>query len=138
MTSLIDRLRQRGQRLLEDDKIERQRAVEDRAAAEERWFEAAAQRADEALRSLFGEEPEEHTWRRHGWNVLLLPLGKPSPDDEPWWSKFHADDGPDGELLFHDTDPPEMWYRPRLGNASARIKDRDHLARMIAASSIYP
>jgi len=73
-------------------------------------------------------------WR--GGDPLYAAIGAPDADYPGGDRALEGDKpGQDGDIKFYDSG--ELWYRPRFTDASARIRDRDHFAQMIAQHSIY-
>jgi hypothetical protein len=128
--SAIDALRSLGETLNARKKATEEEERQARIAAQRAELERTFDLADRMARTLMGAAaPARSSWRDFGAGMALAPIGGPIEGYDPW-------DGADGELILRRF-PDALWYRPRLRDDSARIRDLEHLARMIAARSIY-
>ena len=137
--SLLDSLRDLGQRSLDRDEDERKRRVASEYGARIKALAKISQDASKAVRRLLGEDvlASLGEWYWSSSDVVLAAIGTPDSDLTPGCSYLPGDaPGQDGELRYYGNSG-ELWYRPRMTNASARIRDREHLARMIVQHSIY-
>lgn len=130
----LDRIREMGRRSIED------RAAKARAeAAAVRARDAAElarriKRADAAVRKLMGDAaPPLEAWIDHNIrSSVTAPLG-------PVYDHAGPDEGHDGALIWDEWDDgiPKLRYRAPWRDGSCVVQDLEHLARMIAARSIY-
>jgi hypothetical protein len=120
-----------GERLLSEKAAQQEAEREAIRRADAEALVRCVDLADRLARQLLGAgAPSRSAWVSYGAGMVLAPLG--ASLGAPWapW------DGEDGELILRRS-PDELWYRPRLRQDSARITDLNHLARMVAARSIY-
>ena len=124
----MSRLHDVGQRSIESLEAQRLVEVERERAEAARSLSTRIDKADNIARRLLGDEaPPRSAWRDFGGGSLIAPLGGAIGERQS--------DGEDGQLILHHG--VELWYRPRFTNGSARIRDYDHLGRMVVGRNIY-
>lgn len=138
--SVWDELRSRGQRLLDVQEQRRRRDVERSRAAAAGRQEAVAREATQAVRKMLGKDIADALGPWRGTAPAFAAIGEPEDPDSNDLLPGDAY-GQHGELKYYPRQDQQgrgdIWYRPPLTDASARVLDRDHFARMLANHSIY-